>query len=114
MSEDIRIRLRALLEREREALRVGSLEELGEMLAEKQALSQALQKEPLHRPHADVAALRSMAEENATLLEAAKRGVQAAMNRTAERIRVAGHLDTYDASGQRRSYATSSELSRRA
>lgn len=114
MTEDLYSRLRGLLEREQHALRTGAIEDLGDMLEEKQELALALQQSQQGPQRVEVLTLRAMAETNAAMLEAAKRGIKAASERTAERFRVAGHLDTYDASGQRQSYTATTEVSRRA
>jgi flagellar biosynthesis/type III secretory pathway chaperone len=102
MATDRAERLRTLLEEERSALRDGAFDRLEDILARKEALQAELTGAGLACSEQEAAALRALARRNGELLEAARRGLRAAMDRVAERTRLARHLDTYDASGARR------------
>lgn len=96
--------LRALVERESEAVRRGAFAELAALGARKAALIEAL---PPTLDLADLHGLRAACEANGRLLEAALGGIAAARARLAA-IRQAGtRLDTYDRVGraQRVSFA---------
>ena len=95
-------RLRAVLEDERAALRSGALDRLGDILAAKERLAEEVAQRGLGCGATEAEALRAAARRNAELLDAARTGLRAAMERLAERARLARSLDTYDAEGNRR------------
>jgi len=105
MNAESLARLRAILEAERAALRAGEIERLDEFLARKEEILTELAAERLDPRDPEVAAVRALARSNAAMCTAAGRGIRTAIDRFIERTRVAGHLDTYDRSGQRRSFA---------
>ncbi|NBB84534.1 MAG: hypothetical protein GVY28_14175 [Alphaproteobacteria bacterium] len=98
-------RLRRLLAEEHDALRAGAVDQLDALLRRKEALAEeaeAADVRALGCSPAEAEALRRLAVRNAALLEAARDGIRAAIDRVGERARLAGRLDTYDASGARR------------
>ena len=105
MTAESLARLRALLEAERAALRAGEIERLDEFLTGKEELMKQLAAEGVDPQDPEVAVLRAFARSNAAMCDAAARGLRAAIDRFLERTRVAGQLDTYDRTGQRRSFA---------
>jgi flagellar biosynthesis/type III secretory pathway chaperone len=114
MADTLAVRLRALLDDERAALRDGALERLGDILAAKESLAEELAQSGLGGAEGEAEALRDAARRNAELLEAARAGLRAAMERMAERARLARSHDTYDAAGNRRALsATPGSLHRR-
>jgi hypothetical protein len=114
MAEARADRLRVLLEEERAALNAGELDRLDTLLDRKERLAAEIAAEGLGCAAAEAEALRRLAGRNAELLESARAGLRAAMDRIGERSRVARSLDTYDAGGNRRSLgATPGALHRR-
>jgi len=99
-------RLRVLLEEERATLRAGALHELDGLLCRKEALADEAESGTHGCSPAEAEALRRLAARNAALLEAARAGLRVAIDRVGERARLAGRLDTYDASGARQELGT--------
>ncbi|MEM1428045.1 MAG: hypothetical protein AAGG09_01160 [Pseudomonadota bacterium] len=105
MQADLLARLRANLEEERAALRAGQFGRIEELTAQKEKLAAEIGATGIVATAPEIDALRALAKANAALCEAAQSGVRAAIDRFRERTRVAGHLDTYDRSGKRRSFS---------
>lgn len=89
-------RLEDLLDQTRDALLAGNLTGLADLAGRVETLAQALSG--LDRQTAN--RLQRKAERNASLLQAALRGIRAARQRVAE-IGAAASLTTYDAKGRR-------------
>ena len=113
MSAEPLARLRDLLEEERRVLGRADLEMLNGILARKEHLVGAIRSHARMEDTAEVRALRDAAARNAELAEAARRGVRAAIERLAERARVARQFDTYDKTGRRRTIAAPSRAAPR-
>lgn len=91
----------ALFEAERAALLSGDLSTLEAAADRKLELAMAISRRAPPLPRDRVVALSAAAQRNAELCEAARRGLQTALERLSERARVASHLETYDADGRR-------------
>ncbi|TCM87048.1 hypothetical protein [Rhodovulum steppense] len=106
--------LEDLLEREAEALRRADFAALTGIAEEKERLAAALAAAP--EEDADrLARLRALAERNAGLLEAVRRGVDSAAETLRRAREPAAPLSTYDKSGQCSPIgATQGSLTRRA
>ncbi|MCO8143815.1 hypothetical protein NHN26_01135 [Rhodovulum tesquicola] len=106
--------LEELLEREAEALRLADFAALAGIADEKERLAADLAAEP--ETDADsLARLRALAERNADLLEAVRRGVDSAAETLRRAREPAAPLSTYDKSGQCSPIgATQGSLTRRA
>jgi len=90
-------RLDAVLEQEREALRIGQIEGLAEMAEEKARLLDTLSRKPC-APEV-LSRLRSGMERNAKLAEAAALGIRDAMNRLQEIKKATGPINAYSNDG---------------
>ena len=88
--------LEVLLDQTRDALIAGNFAVLSQLSAQVEVLADALPH--VDRPTAD--RLRSKADRNARLLQAAMRGIKAARQRLSD-ISTASTLSTYDARGRR-------------
>ena len=102
MTDDPVDDLSAVLEAERAALAAGAFEDLAELAARKTALLAELDAAPPTRAAGpQLEAVKRDAAHNARLLDAAARGLRAAIDRLAAMQRVATHLDTYTEAGTR-------------
>lgn len=90
------MQLELLLDQTRDALIAGNFAVLAQLSAQVEALADAFPR--VDRPTAD--RLRSKADRNARLLQAATRGIKAARQRLSD-ISTASTLSTYDARGRR-------------
>ena len=90
------MQLELLLDQTRDALIAGNFAVLAQLSAQVEALADAFPR--VDRPTAD--RLRSKADRNARLLQAATRGIKAARQRLSD-IGTASTLSTYDARGRR-------------
>ena len=102
MAETCGDRLASLLAEERDALRAGALERLPDLLARKEALAQEAERHGLDCPQEQAARLAEMARLNADMLEAARSGLRAAIDRLADCNAVARSVVTYAPNGERR------------
>ncbi|TCO73353.1 hypothetical protein [Rhodovulum euryhalinum] len=103
-----------LLLRERAALRRADFPLLNALAEEKERMVAELAAHPVTDP-ATLARLRALAERNAELIEAVRRGVDAAMATLRRARQPAEPLSTYDQSGQTSKIgATQGSLTRRA
>ena len=113
MTDELAERLLSLLARERSAIRAGSLAELPEIGAEKDALTVELAK-----TNVSVANVRNIAtalQTNARMLAAARNGVKTAVARLGALRAVREGLSLYTADGTRQTIARPpSELERKA
>jgi hypothetical protein len=94
-------RLAILLAEEREALRAGALERLPDLLARKEVLAEEATRDGLGCSQKDATQLAEMARINADLMEAARTGLRAAIDRLSECSAAARSVVTYDPSGAR-------------
>lgn len=105
-------RLVALLAEERRALLAGDIDRLADLAPEKQALAEALARQP--RPAgSDVAGLAVQARRNQVLLDAAADGIRAALRRVTELRNLHRGRGTYGAGGLRPDSADSTGVERR-
>lgn len=100
---DLTARLKALVEAEKEALLVGDLQRIEELMAEKSELAEALNDSPPQV--SELAPLRAALARNQELFDKALEGVQSVIARVSAMHQVRKSLDTYDAQGQRNSVA---------
>jgi len=105
MSEGRGARLARLLAEERDALRAGALERLPDLLARKEALSAEVERHGLQCSEDEVARLAEMARRNADVLDAARAGLHAAIERLSECSTVARSVVTYTPNGERQAVA---------
>lgn len=104
--------LEDLLQRERELIRAGRLEDLARLSAHKIALAQRLVAAPAGDA-ARIARLRRLGAENSELLDAAARGLRAALRQIGE-ARKLGEQNVYARDGRRTRIASlSGELRQR-
>lgn len=101
MSETCGNRLALLLAEERDALRSGALERLPDLVARKEALGQEAERDGLGCSQEEAARLAEMARLNADLMEAARAGLRAAIDRLSECSTVARSVVTYAPNGER-------------
>ncbi len=102
--------LDAALDREREALLRGDLEQIGELMLVKEGLIEqinALQR--IERQQ--LAAVQHKVTRNQALLTSALEGIRAVADRIADLRRVRAGLETYDRQGQKRNYGTQTRSS---
>lgn len=97
MNSDAVRDLAQVLKRERAALCCGDLHELTAIVASKQALLEQIEG-PADTPALEE--LRRQAQRNQALLEAALRGIRAALSRIAEIRQSVRQCDTYTPGGQ--------------
>lgn len=97
-----------LLEEERLALSEGRLNDLVELISQKQALIDALTATPLAQD-APLKELQSKAARNQAMLDSALRGIKSVSARLSTLRKVRESLDSYDAQGQRRTINTPSQ-----
>lgn len=103
--------LEATLEAVKAAVRKADFVSLGQLAPE---LDAALAKAETERPsQTELAQIARVAEQNAILLEAARRGLRAARRRVEEVRRAASGLQTYDMRGHRAEISTGSKLAGR-
>lgn len=94
-----------LLDRERQALVKGELEQLGRLLTQKEALiTQINTLESLEQ--AKLADVHEKVTRNQLLLNSAMEGIHAVANRMAELRRVRRGLETYDEKGRKTRFGT--------
>lgn len=107
--------LRDLLDREQAALLAGRLDELARLVPEKERIAAHLFGDATPMDADALTGLRQIAERNARLLEAARRGIEAARERI-DQIRNGGpQMQTYDRRGRRSSLSGApSRVKRRA
>ena len=104
-------RLRDLLDREYESLTSGRLDQLAGILSDKEKLYEALRSD---RPSAEMLSeIRSKAERNQHLIDAAARGIKAAIERLEQLASARSDLVTYDQSGRLSDTAAGSPTTRR-
>ena len=105
-------RLAALLAEERRCLLAGDIDRLADLAPEKQALAEALARQP--RPAgSDVTGLATQARRNQVLLDAAADGLRAALRRVTELRNLHRGRGTYGAGGMRPDSADSTGVERR-
>ena len=105
-------RLAALLAEERRCLLAGDIDRLADLAPEKQALAEALARQP--RPAgSDVTGLATQARRNQVLLDAAADGLRAALRRVTELRNLHRGRGTYGAGGLRPDSADSTGVERR-
>ncbi len=92
--------LDALLEREREALLAGDLDQIVAQLEEKQALIEALNTLP-EAGRAGLEALQGKVLRNQALLDSALEGIRSVAARMSALHQIRRSLDTYDESGRK-------------
>ncbi|MGR3712002.1 MAG: flagellar biosynthesis protein FlgN [Shimia sp.] len=92
--------LDALLDEERALLKAGEMHKLANLLERKEALFEKVQDLGVSK-HTEVATLRSKAERNQTLLQAAMSAVRSVADRMKDLTRVRNSLETYTNQGQR-------------
>ena len=100
-SNNLISQIHALLEKEHNALVNGNLDMLVKLLDQKQTLVDALNASPL----SDVGRLRGLqtkAIRNQAMLESATRGIKSVSNRLSTLQKVRKSLESYDASGKKR------------
>lgn len=95
--------LDALLEAEREALLQGDLEALADLLPEKEAHIAALNASE-QRQLSELKQLDVKVRRNQLLLNGALEGIREVAQRMAELRKVRGSLETYDSTGEKRSF----------
>ena len=86
----------ALLDRERDLLRLGRIDELAPLLAERDRVLAAATGADVER----LRRLRAKAERNGRLASAAADGIRAALSRVRELARAAGPIGSYSATGE--------------
>lgn len=101
MPDSCGARLAHLLAEERDVLRAGALERLPDLLARKEALAAEAEREGLGCSEDDALHLAEMARLNAELMEAARAGLRAAIDRLSECSSVARSVVTYAPNGER-------------
>lgn len=87
------------LEREREILLSGRIEELERMEMQREAVFSTLAR--AHDDATRLTRLRTLAERNGALLEASADGIKQAMKRLSDLRKAAGPIGSYSASGGR-------------
>lgn len=101
----IEVRLAGLMARQMQAIRRGELVALAPLAAEMAELMEALTIAPGGMGAPGLRRLRQRAAENQRLLDAARRGVQAARGRLNAIIGAGTELKTYDSQGRTASVA---------
>ncbi|MFV0512262.1 MAG: flagellar biosynthesis protein FlgN [Jhaorihella sp.] len=94
-----------LLDRERQALVAGELDELADLMAEKEALIGEIGV-PDPRAQAGLNRLRDKVHRNHALLNSALEGIRAVAGRLADLRQVRRGLETYDRSGRKTVFDT--------
>ncbi|WP_425044830.1 hypothetical protein [Primorskyibacter sp. S87] len=97
---DVASALTSILERERKVLLEGELEQLGELLVEKEKLLSEFALNPMSDDN-KLRALREDFGRNLAMLESAKEGIQAVSLQLSEFLKVHQGLDVYRPSGAR-------------
>lgn len=98
---DTVISLSALLDKERDGLLRGALDEVAQMLPQKEALIEALRAFP-PAPQPDLIVLNEKVQRNHLLLGSALEGIRNIADRMAAVQRIQTSLETYGADGKRR------------
>lgn len=108
-AQDLIDELDDILEQEREALVLGKLEKLQDLLQRKDALISDLNT--LDEAEAsNLEIINEKVSRNQLLLDSAMQGIRSVAARMQELRRVRKGLDVYDKAGRKNSYATSSSL----
>lgn len=94
-----------LLDRERKSLLDGNIEQIENIMSEKERLFGDLNaKQPA--PSGDLEKIRNKVKRNQALLNSALEGIRAVADRMAELRRVRAGLQTYDRRGNKQSFGT--------
>lgn len=100
--------LDSILDRERQALTNGALDQLTDLMTEKdEIIEQITAIESLEK--AQLAPLREKVTRNQALLDSALSGIRAVAGRMSELRKVRGGLDTYDSAGRKTRFGIHNE-----